>query len=229
MPLHRAPSRAEYAALGLQRVPKKRRLRIFGILAAAAVLAFVLCVWFYLRDLTCSMAISDARDAVIGAVNGTVQRILTERSYGSDYFVALEKGEDGAITAVTTNTAHVNEVSTEILRGIIESADSATLKLQIPLGDLLGSNLLLGRGPRVPVEITMLTSSCLSFENQLVSTGINQSRHTIILKATVDVDILIPWATVPDTVQTDILLAETVIVGRVPGTYLNMEGKHGTS
>ena len=227
MPIRRGPSRAELAGLGLKRIPRKLRLRRWGIPVLVLLMLFVLCCWVYLRRITCSMAMSDARDAVIGAVNETVRRVLSERGYDNEDFVTLEKGEDGTITAVTTNTAHINAVSTEILRGIIESADNAALTLQIPLGDLLGSNLLLGRGPRVPVEITMLTSSCLSFENQLASTGINQTKHTIILKAQVDIDILIPWATVSDTVETDILLAETVIVGRVPGTYLNLEGTNG--
>ena len=70
----------------------------------------------------------------------------------------------------------------------------------------------------------MLTSSIVRFENDLISTGINQSRHVITLKASVDIDIMIPLSTVSTTVETDILIAETVIIGRVPETYLNYNG-----
>ena len=38
-----------------------------------------------------------------------------------------------------------------------------------------------------------------------------------------DVDILIPWETVSTQVTTEILIADNVVVGRVPETYLNMQ------
>jgi sporulation protein YunB len=110
------------------------------------------------------------------------------------------------------------------MQEIARAADSETLNISIPLGSLLGSNLLMGRGPAIPVQVKMLTSSFVRFENDLIATGINQSRHVIKLIANVDIDIMIPLSTVSTTVETDILIAETVIVGRVPETYLNYNG-----
>ena len=53
--------------------------------------------------------------------------------------------------------------------------------------------------------------------------------RSVTLKADVDIDILIPWATISTTVEVDVLIAETVIVGRVPETYVSlMEGQHGS-
>jgi len=79
------------------------------------------------------------------------------------------------------------------------------------------------------VQVIMLTSSLVRFDNALSSTGINQSRHAITLKADVDIDILIPWETISTTVETDILIAETVIVGRVPNTYVHLTEEHNGS
>ena len=110
------------------------------------------------------------------------------------------------------------------MQEIAQAADSESLNIRIPFGNLLGSNLLMGRGPKIPVQVKMLTSSFVRFDNDLISTGINQSRHVITLVADVDIDIIIPLSTVSTTVETTILIAETVIVGRVPETYVNYNG-----
>ena len=218
----RGPSREVYAALSLQKLPRpKRRRRLFlAILAAAG--AFALCCGLFLRRLSSEIAMSDAVDAVTLAVSDCVSQVLREQDYSEDWFVTISRDESGNITALTTNTAHINALSTELQQKIARSADNQCLNIRIPLGNLLGSNLLLGRGPEIPVEILMLTSSFVRFDNDLVSTGINQSRHIVTLRAEVDVDILIPWGTLSTTVESEIPIAETVIVGRVPETYVNI-------
>lgn len=227
MPSRRSPTYAVYSGLNVQKVPRKGRKKLIVIILLVLLLLFVFLCNLYFRRLSGDMALSDARDLVTLAINDAVNRIMTEHDYDYDYFVTLQKDTDGAIAAITTNTAHINAVSTEILAEIVNSANNGELDIRIPLGTLLGSNLLLGRGPDVPVEISMLTSSFVSFENSLVSTGINQSRHTLILKADVDIDIIVPWATMSTTVETDVLIAETIIVGRVPDTYVTLEDTNG--
>ena len=97
------------------------------------------------------------------------------------------------------------------------------MSLEIPIGNLLGSSLLLGRGPDIPVDITMLSSSRVDFKNELVSAGINQTKHQMKLDVVIDIDVIMPWRTVSTQVVSEILIAETVIVGQVPQTYLDME------
>jgi len=229
MPARRAPRRAVYAALNVQKVRPRARIRRTVLLLLALFLLFALGCNLYLRSLSGDIARSDARDAVTLAVNDAVRRVMTEHEYGYDYFVSLERDGNGDLIAITTNAAHINAVSAEILREIVCAADSGALDIRIPLGSLLGSNLLLGRGPAIPVEIRMLTSSFVRLDNSLVSTGINQSRHTLRLLADVDVDIVVPWKLLHTTVVTDVLIAETVILGRVPDTYVNWEGADGRS
>ena len=228
MPIRRRIRRSVYSGLKLDRVPRQHRTRLILGLCLVAALAILACS-IYLRILCRSMAISDARDAVTLAINGCVNSILRENDYGSDYFVSLEKDAEGNITAITADTAHINALSSQLLSEMAKAADSETLRLSIPLGNLLGSDLLMGRGPQIPVEVLMLTSSFVRFENDLISTGINQSRHVITLKADVDIDILMPWETITTTVETDVLIAETVIIGRVPETYVHVtEDYHGS-
>jgi len=196
------------------------------------ILLFTLCVVFvvfmfraaaYLRRLTGEMAMSDAIDVVTLAVNDTVNRIMAEGNYSYDYFVSIEKDNQGNVAAISANMSRINAVSAQILSEVVTAAENGVLDIRVPIGNLLGSNILMGKGPEVPVEVITLTSSFIDIENEIVSTGINQAKHKILLKIDVDVDILVPWDLLTTRVESHVLIAETVIVGQVPDTYIDVE------
>lgn len=121
----------------------------------------------------------------------------------------------------------INAFASQVLDDVVHAADSGELDVGIPLGNLLGFNLSVGKGPRVPVKIVMLTSSHADFKNELVSSGINQTKHQMILEIVVDIDILVPWETLSTQVVSRTLIAETVIVGGVPDTFVNVGKNDG--
>ncbi len=169
------------------------------------------------------MAVSDATDIVTKAVNDSINEVIGRGVYGFDYFITLEKDADGNVTAISSDMAHINTLSTEILNSVIESTDNGVIEINIPAGNLSGLNLLLNKGPDVKVDIIMLTSSRVDFRNEVVSCGINQAKYQLVLEVTIDIDILVPWGTESATTVTEVIVADTVVVGKVPDTYLNME------
>ena len=76
---------------------------------------------------------------------------------------------------------------------------------------------------RPGVRILVLTTSDVSYHNELMSAAINQSKYQLYLNVKMDLDILVPWEHQTETVGTNVLLAETVIVGKVPQTYVEVE------
>lgn len=223
MRFRRRPRRPVYLDLHL---PPMRRATRWALIALCLLLFFG---WvavrsvMYLRELSCDMVLSDAVDLMTLCVNDTINRTLSGRDYGYDYFVTIDRDESGAVTAIKANMARINALSSELLSDIVEAADRGELSLSIPIGNILGSSLLLGKGPDIPVDITLLTSSRVDFKNELSAAGINQTKHEMKLDVVVDIDVVLPWRTVSTQVVTEILIAETVIVGEVPQTYLNME------
>ena len=219
----RRPRRPVYLDLHL---PPMRRATRWALIALCLLLFFG---WvavrsvMYLRELSCDMVLSDAVDLMTLCVNDTINRTLAGRDYGYDYFVTIDRDESGAVTAIKANMARINALSSELLSDIVEAADRGELSLSIPLGNILGSSLLLGKGPDIPVDITLLTSSRVDFKNELSAAGINQTKHEMKLDVVVDIDVVLPWRTVSTQVVTEILIAETVIVGEVPQTYLDLE------
>ena len=187
------------------------------------VLILVAAISWFLGDLATQMAVSDATDIVTKTVNDSINEVIGKGVYGFDYFITLEKDGEGNVTAISSDMTHINTLSTEILNSVIKSTDNGIIKINIPAGNLSGLNLLLNKGPDIQVDIIMLTSSRVDFRNAMVSCGINQAKYQLVLEVTVDIDILVPWGTESATTVTEVIVADTVIVGKVPNTYLNME------
>lgn len=195
--------------------------RILLILFILMVLAGVTVLLLLFRSLLTSMAVSSANDAVILAVNDIVEDIMSDPDFYPAELVTLEKDAAGSVSAVKTNVAAVNLLAANVLERAVEQTAENVLTVGVPVGNLTGSALLLGKGPSIPVEVVMLSSSVAAFRSELTSAGINQTRHQIILELHVDISLFMPWRTVSSAVDTDILVSETVIVGDVPQSYLN--------
>ena len=205
------------------------KIRVFLIVLALIlpILAVTIPSAAYFRELSAAMALSDAEDRITEVVNRVVLEKMDENALDYDYFVTLERNNAGDVTAISTDMARVNKLSGELMRAVVDASNAGDLDLRIPIGSLLGSGLLLGRGPCVPVKITMLTSSRAEFVNELISAGINQTKHQLMLKMSVDICVLLPWEMLNTEVENRLLIAETIIVGDVPETYLNWENSDG--
>ena len=213
--------RPMYIDVHLPRMSRKGKLLVIITVVLAILAAVTIKSIAYFRELSRQMVLSDATDLMTLCINDTISRKFAEEDYDYDYFVNLEYGADGSVTAVQTNMARINALSSELLSDIVHAADGGQLSLSIPVGNVLGSSLLLGKGPEIPVDITMLTSSHVDFKNELSDAGINQTKHQIKLDVVVDIDVIMPWQTISTQVVSEILIAETVILGDVPDTYLN--------
>lgn len=184
---------------------------------------FLACALAFLKDLSTQIAVSDASDIVISQVNTSIAEIMKDEDYTGDYFVNFEKTDAGEISAISSNMARINALSAKILDTVINVTENQTITVEIPIGNLTGVSLLMGRGPKVPVQIIVLTSSKVEFSNSIITAGINQTKHQVNLEVIVDIDVIIPWDTASTQVKTEVLIADTVIVGKVPDTYMNVQ------
>ena len=209
---------------GAALAPRQRRGRPLALLFILAILClFLAAAAVFLKDLSSQIAVSDASDIVTVQINNAIADIMAEQDYSGDYFVSFEKSATGEVTAISSNMARINALSARILHQVVGATENRTIEIGIPLGNLTGISLLMGRGPNIPVQIVVLTSSRVEFNNSIVTAGINQTKHQINLEVIVDIDILVPWGTENAQVVTEILIADTIVVGQVPDTYLNVQ------
>ena len=211
----------------VKRAPVKLRRRAALLALAAVLLAFFITAVRFFRTLTGAMAVSNAADLINRTVSSVVEAKMQELAGADRSFVSFEKDQSGNITAIVTDTAKVNVLSAELLSAVVAASDAGDLNLRVPLGDLLGVSLFLGKGPRIPVKITLLTSSRVEVSNVLTEAGINQTRHQLLLSIRVDADVLLPWEIRSAAIETPVLVAENVIVGRVPQTFVTTEKREG--
>ena len=203
------------------RRPAARRKGGALLLLLLSAPVFLFSALLYLKETSCQIAVSDASDLTIRQVNSAVNQVLAEGAFRAEDFVELEKDHDGEVTAVRSNMAKINELSALLLDRVVGLTENRMLTVSIPAGNLTGLSLLMGRGPGIPVEIQVLTSSHVEFRNDIVTAGINQTKHQISLLVIVDIDVLVPWGTKSTQVCTEVLISDTVLLGQVPQTFLH--------
>ena len=194
--------------------PQIRRALL--LLAISGLLAFALYAGAQMRPLLGSLATTRVSNAVNRIVYQAVNEAIDSGQIAYEQLVSYEKDNEGRITMVRSNMAAFNRLQSQILDLILSRIDQVSAReLSIPVGSLTGSPLLAGRGPRISVRMESVGSSTARFENQFESAGINQTKHRI----DVYVSILLPGYSTVTQVTNEITVAETVIVGEVPGTY----------
>ena len=142
-----------------------------------------------------------------------------------DRIVFFEKDLDGRITALKTNMSEVNRLKTDILNVIndeILALDHSDIG--IPLGSLILPELLSGKGPAIPVHILSIRNSDANFVSHFSQAGINQTLHRLNMEVSIDVAVLVLGHTSSFTMSSEVVVAETIIVGDVPQTYLQTGG-----
>lgn len=205
------------------RRPPSRRQPFAQFLLIFSIALLLISVFIFIQELFAEIAVSDACDAVTVSVNRAIADIMREGNFSGDHFVTFEKDDTGEVTAISCNMARINALSAEVLTRIVGSTGKNVFTVNIPVGNLTGIGLLMGKGPKMPLSVELLTTSTADFSSSIVSAGINQSRHVIDLIVSVDVNILVPWCKRSTTVVTEVPIADTVIVGRVPETYMNVQ------
>jgi sporulation protein YunB len=137
----------------------------------------------------------------------------------------VHKDDKGNIVMLQANTVILNQIIANTINEVITS----TRKLQsntisIALGQVTGSIFLAAYGPRIKVRVIPARQVNVEIENKFEQAGINQTRHLIYLKINTSIKIAVPLVDKDLDVTTTVPLADTIIVGAVPQTYVNFNG-----
>ena len=198
------------------------RLFIFLILV-------LLCIFFGFRkkyrEAIFALSETQVKNATSDLLNDAIDRQIDAGDIHYDRMVYFEKDLDGRITALKTNMSEVNRLKTSVLNRINNDVLTMdTSQLGVPLGSLILPEFLSGKGPDIPVKILAIRNSEASFNSNFTQAGINQTLHQIIMELSVDVTVLVLGETNSFTVVSHVVVAETIIVGQVPDTFLQSGG-----
>ena len=202
------------------------RLTVF--LMAAALVLFVMLRSRY-RDVIRELAETQVKNTTSDLTNDAIAKQIADGIIQYDRIVFFEKDLDGRITALKTNMSEVNRLKTDILNIINDEILALdTSDIGIPLGSLFLPELFSGRGPVIPVHILSIRNSDAVFNSDFHQAGINQTLHQLVMEVSVDVAVLVLGETGSFTINSEVVIAETVIVGAVPNTFLQTGGNYGS-
>lgn len=209
-----------------------RRLRRFlGILVfllALALSCFVLFRGKY-RPVIRSLAETQVKNATSDLTNDAIAKQIAAGNIAYDRIVYFEKDLNGRITALKTNIGEINRLKTDILNIINDEILALdTSDIGIPLGSLFLPEFFSGKGPVIPVRILSIRNSDAAFSSDFSQAGINQTLHRLNMQVSIDVAVLVLGQASSFTVTSEVVVAETVIVGEVPDTFLQTGGSYGT-
>ena len=144
--------------------------------------------------------------------------------YGVVGLVQIERNNSGEILAVSSNVVQMNQLKADILKKAQESLkDFGHMDIKVPIGTLLGGELLHGRGPEIPVRITLTGNITADFASNFESAGINQTKHQIIMKLNIHIYTYLSGAKAGADLTSSVPIAETVIVGETPQFFATAE------
>lgn len=206
---------------------RKRRGRVLLVLLTVVLVVSVVMFRDKFRVITKDLAITQAKNQTSDLINDAISRQIAEGEIQYDRLVYFEKDIEGRITALKTNMPEMNRLKTEILNLINnEILALDTHDIGIPLGSIILPELFSGKGPALPVQVLSISNSDGSFHSDFSAAGINQTLHQLVMSISVDVTVLVLNETESFNVASQVVVAETVIVGVVPETFLSTSGQY---
>jgi sporulation protein YunB len=208
---------------------RKRRWKLLLLLILMGLIWSFLGLRSRLWPVVRSLARTQVTNTASDLINDAILEQIMDGQIQYDRIVYFEKDLNGRITALKTNMAEVNRLKTETLNLINdEILAQDTENLGVSLGSLILPEFFSGKGPSIPVRILAIRNSDASFQSEFTEAGINQTLQKLRMDVIVDVTILVLGQTETFTVSSQMVVAETIIVGDVPATYLQTGGDYGS-
>lgn len=193
-----------------------RRMAVIMLLCAAAV-------WMADRNFKpLVFALAQARSASMAsqALAGALKDALGD-GIGYEDLMHVRMDEHGQVALLSANTMQMNRLAERAGAAALYRLDHMNSeRVSVPLGSALGIALFAGAGPKIPISIVPVGSVSTDFATEFEACGINQTRHKVYLHVTANIRIVIPTGAQTTQVSANMLVAESIIVGGVPESFV---------
>lgn len=189
------------------------------IIASAAMLMFFNLM---LKPLLASIAEAKVRNIATKAMNQAIlDNFNADVTYKSLMTVVQDK--DGRIAMLQANSTMMNRLASQTALSAQKNISNIDVQeVGIPVGTVIGGQLFSGRGPLIKLSVYPVGSVLTTFISKFEEAGINQTLHRINLRLAATVRVIIPGGGVTVQVVLESPVAESIIVGIVPTTYVNV-------
>jgi len=172
-----------------------------------------------LRPALHEMAQAKAIEVATQSINVAVREKVVQNIHYED-LISVKVDNRGRVVLMQPNTGEINRLAANATIAVQEQLGKTSReRVYIPIGQLMGSEMVAGRGPGIPIDILPVGAVESRVFDSFEQAGINQTRHKIYLAVTTMVRIVVPLTHSNVKVQTEVPLVEAVIMGEVPQVY----------
>ena len=167
-------------------------------------------------------SLAEARSAAMASqvLSGALAEALGD-GVGYDDLMSVRMDERGQVALLSANTMRMNQLADKAGEAALRRLQRmSSERVSVPLGAALGMTLLAGSGPRIPVSIVPIGSISTDYATEFEACGINQTRHKVYLRVSASIRIVIPTGARTTQVSANMLVAESIIVGAVPESFV---------
>lgn len=191
----------------------------------AFFLIFFFLLFLYIRYVAMPLVVRNAetqlRSYATKSINYAIADTMNQNvSYGD--LIKIMKDENDNVSYIEANSVRINLLSKSMSKVVMSNfLEFAKWPIKISLGAFSGFSILSGYGPKIAFNINPFGEVICYFTSSFESAGINQTYHKLYLIISIKVYVVFPFKQLKIDSSSEVLLCETLIVGKIPEVYLN--------
>jgi sporulation protein YunB len=172
-----------------------------------------------------SIAEITMKSEAIRVINEESVKVYSD-NFKYDDIIKIEKDSDGNITMIRSDTVKQNYLASQVVLNCDDRlSELGELGTKVPLGYITNNLFFYQMGPNITVKMKQIGNINTSYESIFESAGINQTRHKIYLNVSAKLRVIVPLSSKDVDISCQIPISETIIVGKIPETAINMGGQ----
>ncbi len=164
---------------------------------------------------------AETRALVEKNINMAVSNVIN-RSLSYDALIDITYSSTGEIVAFSANQYEINSITREIIKEAqFQMNGLGDDGLNLNLGTFSGIPFFIGKGPKINLKLVPIGAVSSKFDSEFDAVGINMTKHTLFLYINTHISIVLPVKSYEIYSTNQVMLAESIIMGKVPEVYLN--------
>ncbi len=191
----------------------------------AFFLLFLLILYLYCRYLAVPIVIRNTETQIKSYATKSINYAIADTmnqniSYGDLVIIVKDKNEN--VAYIEANSVRINLLSKSMSKVVmLNFLEFAKIPIKISIGSFSGISILSGVGPKVAFNVSPFGEVLCSFSSNFESAGINQTYHKLYLIISLKIYVVFPFRRLQVNSESEVLLCETLIIGKIPEVYLN--------
>ena len=206
-----------------KRLTRKKKWLLAAICFVLVVIGALLYFNFVINPVILSMSEIKVKSLTQRAVNQAVYEVVNSGPVYDD-MIKISRNESGMVTLISADATEINRLARDLVKlSEVKLGEISERGIAIPIGTFSGMPIFVGRGPEVSIRLIPIGVISCSFRSEFRQAGINQTTHRIYVNINSNVSVVMPTQNQNIATTTELLLAESIIIGAIPSTYLNSE------